>query len=124
MSGNDVEAATGSVGGGATDCFDGAESVDEELLRRDVDLLGALGNEARYELLRRSAATDGGVCVCDLESAVEVSQSAVSQALSRLFGAGLVTRRKEGSWRYYESTTTAEALLATLDDVREADRDE
>ena len=108
--------------GGPGECCGGAAPVDDDLLRRDVELLGALGNDTRYELLRRIAGTDGGVCVCELEAAVGVSQSAVSQALSRLFGAGLVTRRKDGSWRYYETTETAEAVLDTLDDVRR-DRD-
>jgi ArsR family transcriptional regulator len=77
-----------------------------------------MANDTRYELLRRVAAADGGVCVCNLESAVGVSQSAVSQALSRLYAAGLVTRRKDGSWRYYEPTETAGVLLDTLDDLR------
>ncbi|TKX68078.1 ArsR family transcriptional regulator [Halorubrum sp. GN11GM_10-3_MGM] len=84
----------------------------------DLRLLTAMGNDTRYELLRRIANAGDGVCVCDLEAAVGVSQSAVSQALSRLYSAGLVTRRKEGSWRYYEPTETAAALLETLDDLR------
>ncbi|MDB2239531.1 metalloregulator ArsR/SmtB family transcription factor [Halorubrum ezzemoulense] len=84
----------------------------------DLQVLTAVGNDTRYELLRRISNADEGVCVCDLEAAVGVSQSAVSQALSRLYTAGLVTRRKEGSWRYYEPTETAAALLETLDDLR------
>ncbi|MFB6304270.1 MAG: ArsR/SmtB family transcription factor [Haloferacaceae archaeon] len=91
---------------------------DEEALVDDVRLCSALGNDTRYELLRRVAAADGDVCVCELEAAVGVSQSAVSQALSRLRSAGLVTRRKEGNWRYYGTTEAAEALLATLDGLR------
>ena len=58
----------------------------------DLQLLTAMGNDTRYELLRRIANADDDVCVCDLEAAVGVSQSAVSQALSRLYTAGLVTR--------------------------------
>jgi len=48
-----------------------------------------------------------------------VSQGAVSQALSRLFSAGLVERRKEGRWRYYGATARAERLLGVLDETRE-----
>jgi len=59
----------------------------------DLQVLTAMGNDTRYELLRRIANADDGVCVCDLEAAVGVSQSAVSQALSRLYTAELVTRR-------------------------------
>lgn len=99
-------------------CCTATRPVEDDVLVADLQLLSALSNDTRYELLRRIAAADGGVCVCDLEAAVGVSQSAVSQALSRLYSAGLVSRRKEGSWRYYEPTATAEALLSTLDDLR------
>lgn len=92
--------------------------IDSDAMATDLQLLTAMGNDTRYELLRRIANADDGVCVCDLEEAVGVSQSAVSQSLSRLYTAGLVTRRKEGSWRYYESTETATALLETLDNLR------
>jgi ArsR family transcriptional regulator len=92
--------------------------VDPDAMATDLQVLTAIGNDTRYELLRRIANADDGVCVCDLEAAVGVSQSAVSQALSRLYTAQLVTRRKEGSWRYYEATETTSALLETLDDLR------
>lgn len=95
--------------------------VDADRLASDVALLSAMGNDTRYELLRRIAGADGEVCVCDLEAAVGVSQSAVSQALSRLYTAGLVTRRKEHNWRYYGLTEDAAALLDTLDAVREGE---
>ncbi|MFB6296883.1 MAG: ArsR/SmtB family transcription factor [Salinirussus sp.] len=99
-------------------CCEPTGTVDEAALAADVQVLSAMGNDTRYELVCRIADADGDVCVCDLESAVGVSQSAVSQALSRLYAAGLVTRRKEGAWRYYGVTGTAEALLATLEAVR------
>lgn len=99
-------------------CCDDPGSIDGDAILDDVQLLSALGNDTRYELVRRIAAAEGDVCVCDLEAAVGVSQSAVSQALSRLTSAGLLTRRKEGAWRYYGTTETADALLATLDDLR------
>jgi ArsR family transcriptional regulator len=92
--------------------------VDADAMAADLQVLTAMANETRYELLRRIANADDGVCVCDLEATVGVSQSAVSQALSRLYAARLVTRRKEGSWRYYEATETTAALLETLDDLR------
>lgn len=102
-------------------CCTGTPAVDSEALMADLQVLSAISNDTRYELLRRIANARDGVCVCDLEASVGVSQSAVSQALSRLYSAGLVTRRKDGSWRYYESTRTAETLLSTLDDLRGTD---
>ena len=101
-------------------CCTGTPQIDAEALKTDLQILTAVSNDTRYELLRRIGNSEDGVCVCDLEVSVGVSQSAVSQALSRLFTAGLVSRRKEGSWRYYTTTETAEILLATLDDLRRA----
>lgn len=106
---------------GAEPCCTGTPAVDGEALLADLPVLSAMSNDTRYELLRLIANADDGVCVCDLEASVGVSQSAVSQALSRLYSAGLVSRRKDGSWRYYETTRTAETLLATLDDLRGTD---
>lgn len=96
-------------------------TVPGDDLAADVRVLAAVGNETRYEALRLVAATDGGVCGCELEPALGVSQGAVSQALSRLHTAGLVSRRKEGRWRYYSATERAERLLAALDDARTLD---
>ncbi len=114
--------AEDAIADGATEeaetCCAPPGDVDSDAMATDLQVLTAMGNDTRYELLRRIANADDGVCVCDLEAAVGVSQSAVSQALSRLYTAGLVTRRKEGSWRYYEPTETTAALLETLDDLR------
>ena len=102
-------------------CCESVGTVDAEALGADVQLLSAMGNDTRYELLRRIDGAEGEVCVCDLEAAVGVSQSAVSQALSRLYTAGLVTRRKESNWRYYGVTDDARVLLSTLDEIRGED---
>ena len=93
-------------------------SLSEGELAAEIQVLAAIGNETRYEALRLIAETDGGVCVCELEPALGVSQGAVSQGLSRLYAAGLVTRRKEGRWRYYTATPQADRLLDVLDETR------
>ena len=103
---------------GTAPCGAPPGDIDSDAMATDLQVLTAMGNDTRYELLRRIATADDGVCVCDLEAAVGVSQSAVSQALSRLYTAQLVTRRKEGSWRYYGATAATAALLETLDDLR------
>jgi ArsR family transcriptional regulator len=99
-------------------CTTVQHSLTESELASDVQVLTALGNDTRYEALRLIADADGGVCVCELEPALGVSQSAVSQALSRLYAAELVSRRKDGRWRYYTATPRATALLNTLDETR------
>lgn len=105
-----------------SDCRSNGERPSAQVVAEDVQTLAALGNETRYEALRLVAQSDGdGVCGCDLEPALGVSQGAVSQALSKLFAAGLVDRRKEGRWRYYTATDRAKRLLEVLDESRAVD---
>lgn len=109
----------------ATRCLTPAKhSLSDRELAVDVELLAAVAVETRYEALRIVANTDGGVCGCELEPTLGVSQSAVSQALSRLHDAGLLTRRVEGRWRYYETTDGADRLLELLDQTRSIGEDE
>jgi DNA-binding transcriptional ArsR family regulator len=85
---------------------------------RDRAALTTLGNETRYRIVRLLAAADGELCVCEITPVVDVSDSAISHALSDLHDAGLVARRKEGTWRYYAATDRARALLDALDATR------
>ncbi|MDS0282521.1 ArsR/SmtB family transcription factor [Haloarcula onubensis] len=91
-----------------------AHGVDDDRLATDVGLLSGAANDTRYELLLLLSAAEGAVCACELPDAVGLSQSAVSHALSTLFDAGLVTREKDGRWRYYDLTPAAETLLETM----------
>jgi DNA-binding transcriptional ArsR family regulator len=86
----------------------------------DQHALGVLSDDTRYRLARYLSAAEGELCVCELSPLVSVSDSAVSHALSDLTEAGLATRRKEGQWRYYDTTDRADALLGALDGTRGA----
>ena len=95
------------------------ESVGGSDLETDIELLSALGNETRYKIVRMlHAADDEELCVCELSPLLDVSDSALSHALSQLTDAGLVTRRKEGKWRMYRATPRANAVLVALDGSR------
>ena len=107
----------------APGCCSVGHQLSGRAVAADVDTLATLGNDTRYEALRLIADADSAVCVCELEPSLGVSQSAVSQALSRLFSAGLVDRRKEGRWRYYTATPRADRILRVLDETRDADDD-
>lgn len=99
--------------------LDEIESVlDEETVSHDVDTLSALGNETRYRLVRLLVEADEELCVCEITPLVDVSDSGVSHALSRLVDAGLVTKQKDGRWRKYKATPTAIALITVLDGSR------
>jgi DNA-binding transcriptional ArsR family regulator len=117
------------VGERLDDCCDADVAARVETLREyraseptdandDLAALSALGSDTRYAVVRLLATADSELCVCEIEPVVDVSESAVSHALSTLHDAGLVARRKEGRWRYYETTPRADALLAALDGTR------
>ncbi|UTF55934.1 ArsR/SmtB family transcription factor [Natronosalvus rutilus] len=84
----------------------------------DLTALKTLGNETRYTIVHLLAAADQELCVCEITPVVDVSESAISHALSDLYETGLVTRRKDGTWRYYEATERARAVLDALDTTR------
>ncbi len=88
-------------------------------MESDVATLSALSNRTRYGALRVLAAADAAVCACDFVAPLDVSQSGVSHALAMLHEAGLVSRRKEGRWRYYSLTPRAARLLDALDAERD-----
>ncbi|MFB6097266.1 MAG: ArsR/SmtB family transcription factor [Haloferacaceae archaeon] len=86
----------------------------------DLRALKTLGDGTRYRIVRLLVAADGDLCVCELTPLLDVSESAISHALADLTEAGLVARRKAGTWRYYRPTDRAERLVETLDATREA----
>lgn len=97
------------------------QALSQTAIATDTELLATLGNQTRYEILRRISQAEGQLCVCEIEPKLDVSQGAVSQALARLSETGLVDREKKGRWRYYSASERADRLLAVLDDLRESD---
>jgi len=93
------------------EAVDGPRSVD-------LSALKTLGDETRHRIVRLLVAADRDLCVCELDPLLDVSESAVSHALSDLADADLVTRRKEGTWHYYRPTDRATELVAALDGTR------
>ena len=95
-------------------------------MRKDAEIVTvckALGDPTRLkilELLRsrgRScceliARDEKGLCACDIERAVGLSQAAVSHHMGLLRRAGLVDAEKRGRWIYYSRNEAAIAGLA------------
>ena len=88
-----------------------------------VSTFKALGDPTRLrilELLRahgRSccdliARDERGLCACDVERAVGLSQAAVSHHMGILVRAGLVQAEKRGRWMFYRRDEAALARLA------------
>jgi len=75
---------------------------------RILELLKAKGNSC-CELVSKK---EPGLCACDVERAVGLSQAAVSYHLDWLKRAGLVSTEKRGRWVYYRRDEEALASVA------------
>ena len=90
----------------------------------DVDVTAAvarfkaLADPTRLTILATLAASEGPVCVCELNEGIDLEQPTISHHLKVLRGAGLVTSQRRGSWAYYQlhpaTATWVAATLATL----------
>jgi ArsR family transcriptional regulator len=90
-------------------------ALSAEQAERVAPLLKALGDPVRLRLMSLVASHPGGeVCVCDLNSAFELSQPTISHHMKVLYEAGLVDREKRGVWVYYRARTGALASLGAL----------
>jgi ArsR family transcriptional regulator len=72
-----------------------------------LELLKSKGRSC-CELISRD---EKGLCACDIEQAVGLSQAAVSHHMGLLRRAGLVNAEKRGRWIYYSRN---EAVIAGL----------
>lgn len=93
----------------------------DDSVTSDVSVFSALANRTRYEILRILDRADAELCVCEINVVVDASEATISQALSQLVDADLVTRRKDGRWRKYRTTRRATALLTTVDGLERID---
>ena len=73
-----------------------------------LDLLKSRGKSC-CDLIARD---ERGLCACDIEEAVGLSQAAVSHHMDLLRRAGLVDAEKRGRWMFYRRNETALAGLA------------
>lgn len=73
-----------------------------------LDLLRARGRSC-CDLVARE---ERGLCACDIEVAVGLSQSAVSHHMDLLRRAGLVEADKRGRWIFYRRNEAALAAVA------------
>ena len=73
-----------------------------------LDLLKSRGQSC-CELIARD---ERGLCACDIETAVGLSQAAVSHHMGLLRRAGLVEADKRGRWMFYRRNEAALAGVA------------
>jgi ArsR family transcriptional regulator len=97
-------------------------------MKKDLEIVTvckALGDPTRLkilELLKSRGQSccqlitrdEKGLCACDIEQAVKLSQAAVSHHMGQLRRAGLVNAEKRGRWIYYSRNEAAIAELAGM----------
>jgi ArsR family transcriptional regulator, arsenate/arsenite/antimonite-responsive transcriptional repressor len=68
-------------------------------MQETVNIFKAFSDEIRLRILK--LLQNGELCVCDIVTALEMSQPKISFHLSTLKEAGLIRDRKEGRWIHY-----------------------
>lgn len=81
------------------------------MMREVASFFRVLGDETRLEMLwllmnRKE------LCVCDFMIVLRISQTRASRHLRILYGAGLVTDRRDGLWKYYSLLPMEGAIAA------------
>ena len=73
-------------------------------------LFRALGDETRLRIV--ALLSHGELCVCHIETALDLNQSTASRHLGILRTAGVVDCRRDGTWVYYRLTDQEHATVA------------
>jgi ArsR family transcriptional regulator, arsenate/arsenite/antimonite-responsive transcriptional repressor len=100
--------ATAKRPGAGLDLVTACKALGDPTRLRILELLKARG-ESCCNLIERD---ERGLCACDVERAVGLSQAAVSHHMGLLRRAGLVAAEKRGRWIFYTRNERAIAALA------------
>lgn len=98
-------------------------SISIDAMATLPDKLKLLGDPTRFKILEFLAepiasccSREDGVCGCDLETFLGLSQPTVSHHMKQLVDAGLVAAERRGRWVYYELVPEGfRELTATLE---------
>ena len=93
---------------GGVDIVTACKALGDPTLLKILELLKARGRTC-CDLVARD---ERGLCACDIERAVGLSQAAVSHHMGLLRRAGLVVAEKRGRWIFYSRRDEAIAALA------------
>jgi ArsR family transcriptional regulator len=92
----------------------GAEALSDEEADATAALFQVLADPARVKILNLLATSEGPVCACEFEPALELSQPTVSHHLKRLTDAGLLEREQRGRWAHFSLNPEAISQLEGL----------
>lgn len=93
-------------------------------MREVVEIHKALADSTRLRILRVLQEL-GELCVCDVETGLDVSQSRASRHMTMLRQAGLVQDRRDGAWVYYRIAEPLDPVAGSaLASIRDALKDD
>ncbi|WP_327367996.1 ArsR/SmtB family transcription factor [Streptomyces sp. NBC_01217] len=76
--------------------------IEREEAQRLADMLKAIADPTRLQLLRLIEQAPGGeACVCDLTECLGLRQPTVSHHLKKMTEAGLLDRERRGTWAWF-----------------------
>ncbi len=84
-------------------------------MKKELAVFKALSDETRLRIL--VLLSERELCVCQLESALGLSQVKVSRHLTVLRNAGVVNDRREGLWVFYSLTKPGNELERAIHKV-------
>lgn len=68
---------------------------------RTVDVLQALADPTRLQMVGMLQRAQAPVCICDFTAAFRLSQPTISHHMAKLKAAGLVEVTRRGIWAFY-----------------------
>lgn len=77
-----------------------------------ADIFKVLGDPSRLHILALISHQE--LCVCEITSILEISQSNASQHLARLRSVNLVRERRNAQWMYYSINPEAFPLITEI----------
>jgi ArsR family transcriptional regulator len=75
-----------------------------------IRVMKALSDPNRVRVLKLLQA--GELCVCEIQNFLELAQSTVSKHMKILEDAGLVDRKRQGTWMFYSLADGSESVYA------------
>jgi ArsR family transcriptional regulator len=84
-----------------------------------LNLYKALADDTRLQSLLLIQ-QEGELCVCELTTALDLSQPKISRHLAQLRACGLLQDRREGVWVHYRLNPKLPAWAATVIEITQA----
>jgi ArsR family transcriptional regulator len=92
--------------------------VKQGWAERQAELMKALADRHRLQMLASLWKANGPICICDFTAGLDLSQSTISHHMAKLKDAGLIDAEKRGIWIYYrlrdKMPTETRKLLSEL----------